>query len=52
MFQSVSDVADAGLYAGLDVELVGEALFGMTEQDFEEFLQVLTVDFSKEDNNG
>ncbi len=28
---------DSGLYAAADVELIGEDLFGMTEDDFQAF---------------
>jgi len=40
---------DAGLFADVDVELVGESLFGMTEDDYQAFLDGLVeAEFAEE----
>jgi len=40
---------DAGLAADLDVELVGESLFEMTEEDYQAFLDGLVeAEFAEE----
>lgn len=36
-FSRNSVMFDAGLFADVDVELVGEEIFGMTEDDFQAF---------------
>jgi hypothetical protein len=40
---------DTGLFADVDVELVGEDLFGMTEEDFQEFSDgLIEAEFAEE----